>query len=183
MAVEASRKLTYADYAALPDDGRRWEIVDGEAYVNPAPNVRHQRIVGRLFMALATHVEQHGGGEAFVSPFDVVMSDHDIVQPDVLYLADADAHQLTEPNLQGRPTLAIEVLSDPRHDRVPKRQLYARFGVPEYWIVDPVARSAEVYRLAAGGTYPEPELYEPGDQLTTPLLPGLVIDVATLLSE
>lgn len=181
--MPARSGLTYDDYASLPDDGQRWEIIDGEAYVNPAPNTRHQRVLLRIVTELNTHVAAHGGGEVFVAPYDVVLSEHDIVQPDVLFVADADAHQITDANLQGAPTLAVEVLSNPRHDQVRKRALYERAGVGEYWIVDPNADRVEVYRLPAGArTYPTATLYERGMTLTTDVLPGLAIDIAKLFS-
>lgn len=180
MGMPGPALLTYADYAALPDDGRRWELIDGELFLSPAPKTRHQEVVVRLVVLLGNHVAAHKEGKVFVAPYDAVMSDHVVVQPDLVYLAAADTHRITEANLQGAPTLAIEVVSDPRHDLVRKRELYARFGVAEYWAVQPDADRIEVFRLA-GGAYPKPDLLEPGDQLETPLLPGLVIDVGVLL--
>ena len=183
MAFPPSSRLTYEDYCSFPDDGQRWEIIDGEAHVNPAPNTRHQRVLLQVAVQLKVHVEAHGGGEVFVAPYDVVLSEHDIVQPDVLFIGEADAHQITDANLQGVPTLAVEVLSNPRHDRVRKRRLYERAGVREYWIVDPDADRVEVYRRAGDGSgYPPPMIYEAGMTLTTDLLPGLAIDVAALFS-
>jgi Uma2 family endonuclease len=182
MAVEQPRTLTYADYAALPDDGRRYELIDGELFEMAAPSTRHQDLVVRLGWAFHDHVRRHGGGRVYVAPCDVVLSDTVTVQPDVVYLSDADAHRITAPNIQGPPTLVVEVLSAPRHDLVRKRELYARFAVPEYWIADPDADRVEVYRLAGAGTaYAKPILVEPGEQLATDLVPGLTIDVAELL--
>ena len=164
MAVEQPRTLTYADYAALPDDGRRYELIDGELFEMAAPSTRHQDIVLRLGYAFLDHVRRHGGGRVFVAPCDVVLSDTVTVQPDIVYLSDADVHRITAPNIQGPPTLVVEVLSVPRHDLVRKRELYARFGIPEYWIVFPDADRVEVYRLA-GPAYAKPEVLEPGEQL------------------
>jgi Uma2 family endonuclease len=181
MSVRPAIPWTYEDYLDFPDDGKRYELVDGEVFVTPAPNVRHQDIVGWLFRRIGDHVERHGGGRVFVAPLDVVLSPTDVVEPDILFVASADAKRITAANLQGPPTLAVEVLSNPRHDRVRKRQLYAHFGVAEYWIVDPEGERMEVYRLD-GQTYPPPTLLEAGTTLTTELLPGLSIDVATLLA-
>lgn len=172
---------TYEDYLDFPDDGKRYEIVDGEVYVTPAANTRHQDLVLFVVRRIADHVDRHGGGRVFVSPYDVVLSPTDVVQPDVLFVADAGTHQITKANLQGPPTLAVEVLSDPRHDRVRKRQLYARYGVEEYWIIDPDGDRVEVYRLVEG-RYPTPTLLEAGATLTTGLLPHLAIDVTELLA-
>jgi Uma2 family endonuclease len=168
---------TYDDYVDFPDDGRRYEIVTGEVHVTPAANTRHQDLVLFVVRRIADHVDRHGGGRVFVAPYEVVLSPTDIVQPDVLFVADPATHRITKANLQGSPTLAVEVLSDPRHDRVRKRQLYARYGVEEYWIVDPDGDRVEVYRLA-DGRYPTPTLLEVGATLTT----GLSIDVTELLA-
>jgi Uma2 family endonuclease len=98
-----------------------------------------------------------------------------------VFVADAETHKITAANIQGSPTLTVEVLSDPRHDRVRKRRLYAHYGVPEYWLIDPDGERVEVYRLA-GDRYPTPTLLESGTALTTGLLPGLSIDVTALLA-
>lgn len=182
MAVEPRMLLTYEDYASFPDDGIRREIIDGEVYALSAPKVRHQRLVGRMFRVLADHVDRAGGGEVFISPIDVLLSKHDIVQPDVVFVADERAGIVTEPNLRGTPSLLVEVVSDPRHDRVRKRALYARAEVGEHWIVDPDADRIEVHRLGPSG-YGKPEIFEPGDTLTTGLLPGLLLNVAQLLER
>jgi Uma2 family endonuclease len=181
---EPHRLLTYADYAVLPDDGR-WELIDGELVpMTPAPGLRHQTIVVRILRALADHLDRQGGGQVFVSPVDVVMAETVTVQPDVVYVADADAERITEPNIQGPPTLVVEVVSDRRHDLVCKVELYARFGVREYWALDPEIDQVEVFRLVQPGQpYPKPLLFVPGEQLTTDLLPGLTIDIASVLAR
>jgi len=180
MAVDHSRLLTYEDYAAFPDDGTRREIIQGRVVVTPAPTTRHQRLVLRFGALFHDHLRQHGGGEAFIAPTDVLLSEHDIVQPDVLFIADERGEIVTEANIAGTPTLAIEIVSDPRTDRVRKRDLYARTGAAEYWIVDPDADRIEVHRLD-GSTYGKPKIYERGETLTTPLLPGLHVDLEDLL--
>ena len=182
MALRPDLRLTYEDYAELPDDGRRHELVDGELFEMSAPSVRHQDIVGKIYRRLADHLDRHDDGRVFLSPCDVLLSDFDVVQPDVIFVARADAGIVTEPNLKGTPTLLIEVLSDARHDRVRKRDLYARFGVGEYWIVDPHADRVEVYRLA-GTTYEKPVIMEPGEKLSTAVIPELSLDVADILCQ
>lgn len=172
---------SYDDYVDFPDDGRRYEIVDGEVHVTPAANTRHQDLVLFVVRRIADHVDRSGGGRVFVAPYDVVLSPNDVVQPDVLFVAHPATHRITTANLQGPPTLAVEVLSDARHDRVRKRQLYARYGVEEYWIIDPDGERVEVYGLA-DGRYPTPTLLEAGATLATGLLPGLSIDVTELLA-
>ncbi|MEA2900589.1 MAG: hypothetical protein QOH36_476 [Actinomycetota bacterium] len=173
--------LTYADYAALPDDGRRYELIDGELFEMAAPSTRHQDIVVRLGYFFHDHIRNHGRGRVYVAPCDVVLSDTVTVQPDVVYLSDADAHRITAPNIQGPPTLVVEVLSVVRHDLVRKRELYARFAIREYWVVHPDADRVEVFHLT-GGAHAKPLVLEPGELLVTELVPGLAIDVWDLLA-
>ena len=149
MATKPSIRLTYEDYLDFPD-GQRWELIDGEAYMVPSPNERHQTVVGELFRQVANHVKDHGGGRVYVAPFDVVLdAGGDVFQPDLVFIADEDMGVLTEANVWGTPTWVIEVLSPsrPQRDRRLKLPRYERFGVPEYWIVDPGAETVEMYRL------------------------------------
>ena len=171
--------MSYDDYAALPDDGLRRQVIDGEAFVTPAPNTRHQDIVRAVIVALSVHVETHGGGRAFVAPYDVVLSDYDVVQPDVVFVADARIGAINAANIRGVPSLVVEVVSDSRMDRVRKRDLYARAGVPTYWIVDPEADRIEVYRLA-GDRYGSPAIFEPGTTLGIDELDGFALDLTAL---
>jgi Uma2 family endonuclease len=181
MSVRPATPWTYEDYLDFPDDGKRYEIVDGEVFVTPAANTRHQDLLGWVFVRLHEHLERYGGGRVIIGPVDVVLSPTNVVEPDIVFVADADSQRITPANLQGPPTLAVEVLSEARHDRVRKRRLYAQFGVAEYWIVDPDGERVEVHRLE-GQQYPTPTLLEAGTQLTTALLPGLSIEVSALLA-
>ncbi len=146
--------LTYADYAAIPADGRRYELHEGEVSVTPAPTTWHQRVIGRLFVLLHQHVETFGLGEVLLSPVDCILSDTTVIQPDIVYVEVARLAAISARGIEGPPTLAIEVLSPSTApiDRGVKRQLYARHGVPSYWIVDPEARIIEACVLA-GGAY------------------------------
>lgn len=173
---------TYADLATFPDDGLRREIIDGELIVTAAPYVRHQRVLRELVGIFWTHLKAQGGGEMLFAPADVVFSEINIVEPDLLFVPDDRQEILTEKNLQGAPALVVEVVSDTRMDRVRKRDLYERFGVPEYWIVDPEADRVEIYRLAGDG-YAKPEILEPGETLTYERLPGLAIDLTQLFAR
>jgi Uma2 family endonuclease len=169
-----STKLTYADYQMLPDDGLRHEIIDGEHYVTPSPATRHQRISLRLCHLIQSYLDTHSAGELLAAPFDVVLSNHDVVEPDLLFLSTARAAQLTPQNLQGAPDLIGEILSPAsRHrDERLKRGLYEAAGVDEYWIFDPNTDSAIVYRRGASGFQMGIRLSR-SDVLTTSLLPGL----------
>jgi Uma2 family endonuclease len=175
--------FTYADLIAdFPVDNVQRELFDGELVVSPSPKVRHQQLVGRLFLILGQHVAIHGGGEVFGSPLDVVLSETNVLQPDLLFIADDQLHVLTEDNVRGAPALVVEVVSDSRRDRVRKKELYARFGVRESWIVDPDADRVEVYRLV-GPAYGKPQILEPGEVLAYDGLPGLAIDLTALFAR
>jgi Uma2 family endonuclease len=146
--------LTYEDYAALPDDGRRYEIHDGELSVTPAPGTPHQQISGNLHVIFRAHLDAGMPGQVLYAPLDVILSNTTVVQPDLVYIDPGRAAIVSRRGIEGAPTLAVEIISPstPRIDRVTKLQLYARYGVPYYWIVDPDARTIEAYELA-GGAY------------------------------
>lgn len=144
--------LTYRDYEALPADGRRYELHDGELSVTPAPGTRHQRISSALNSILKPHVVARGLGEVLYAPVDVILADTTIVQPDLVYLDTTRARLFSERGIEGPPTLVVEILSPSTIaiDRSIKLQLYRRFEVPYYWILDPEARTVEAYGLAEG---------------------------------
>jgi Uma2 family endonuclease len=145
--------LTYRDYAALPPDGRRHEIHDGALSVTPAPSPRHQEIVLRLAVALHAHVSEQRRGRVILAPVDVILNDTTVVQPDLVYLDEPRLAAISARGVEGAPTLVIEVLSPSSAliDRRVKPQLYARHGVPFYWLVDPEAQALEVYSLGPAG--------------------------------
>src|SRR5687767_199139 len=179
-------KLTYDDFVLFPDDGLRHELIDGEHYVTPSPNTRHQGIVIKLGARLFNWVEQHRTGRLFVAPLDVVFSRFDVVEPDLLYMTSERAAQiLTDANVQGVPELVVEIGSPStrRRDETIKRALYERVGVSEYWVVDPELDVVRVYRRS-GERFGRPvELSaEAGDILVTPLLPGLELTLDDIFS-
>jgi len=173
--------LTYEDFALLPDDGKRYELHEGELSVSPAPTPRHQRIIGRLFRLLAPHVEALGLGEVFLSPFDCIMTNITVVEPDLVYVDEERRRLLSERALEGSPTLAVEVLSPSSvsTDRRRKMTLYASHDVPWYWIVDPDARTIEAYRLDGTAYRLEATLAGSGPQSLLPF-PDLPIDPAAV---
>ncbi len=170
-----STRLTYEDYLLFPDDGKRHEIIEGDHYMTPAPRRKHQRVSGRLFVALSGFTASRRLGEVYAAPFDVVLSDENVVQPDLLFLSAARAGISTEDNIQGAPDLIVEILSESsrKKDEVTKRKLYERFGVQEYWVVDPELEIVKIFRRAQQGYGRAIELSkEANDVLTTDLLPG-----------
>ena len=178
-------RLTYDDFLLFPDDGKRHELIDGVHYVTPAPRVRHQELVGRLHLALGNYLSEHPtAGRVLLAPVDVVLSNHDIVEPDLLVIAGDQTGIVTEKNVQGAPALVIEVMSKStrKRDAQIKRRLFEQVGVREYWLVDPELDTVQVLRLSSGQRLVRVEelTAEDGGTLSTPLLPGLAIDIRTL---
>lgn len=174
-------KRTYADYQRLPEDVR-CELIRGEFYVSPSPTDRHQRAVVNLVRILDTFARAQRLGQIYVSPFDCILSDEDVVQPDVLFVSNSNLPNIRD-RLFGAPDLAIEVLSKyhAERDRIVKRDLYAERGVREYWIVDPEERTIEVL-VADSGRWRNPGLFGPDDALTSPALPKLELPVAEVFA-
>lgn len=178
-SASSRAKLTYDDLLALPDDGLRHELIDGEHYMTPSPGSAHQFIVGNLYLVISAHVRERGVGVVMLAPFDIVFSPHDVVEPDLIYFAiDRFKEIVGERNAQGPPDLAIEVLSPStrRRDEIVKRRLYERTGVQEYWIVDPELETVKVYRLVGGKYQKTSELsLEDNASVSTPMLPDLEV--------
>lgn len=171
--------LTYADYGAIPNDGRRYELHGGELSVTPAPGTRHQRVVGALFALLREHVIARRLGEVFVSPIDCILSDTSVVQPDVVYVEGARLTAVSDRGIEGAPTVVVEVLlpSTIQIDRSVKGQLYAKHRVPYYWIVDPDRQTIEAFELAGEGYRPAARL-EGTRPAVLPPFPDLAVDPA-----
>jgi Uma2 family endonuclease len=154
--MEANRsrqRWTYAEFARLPSEGStRYEVIDGELAVTPAPTGAHQRVVTNLVLALGAFVREHGLGEVLASPIDVLFGECDYFEPDVVFVRSDHAHLVGDRGIECPPDLVIEILSPStaHRDRGIKLERYRHFGVPEYWIVDFEARAIEVWRLALG---------------------------------
>ena len=179
-AADPAFSWTSADLERLPDDGNRYEVLDGQLLVTPAPARRHQRTVRGLFRALDEWA-QPSGAEVLFAPVDVVFSEKTTLEPDlVVYMADR-----TPPPEQKKystpPDLAVEVVSPTtrQRDLMGKREAYERFGVPTYWVVDPDQDRALVWHFA---TSTDPEVVEAdGGVLRAPGLPGLAVPLADVL--
>jgi Uma2 family endonuclease len=184
-ATKHDTRLTYDDFLLFADDGQRHELIDGEHYVSPSPTRRHQRLAQRLSLALGKYFESHpDAGEVFFAPFDVVLSNYDVVDPDLLVVT-ADQQDISaEKHVTGPPAIVVEILSPSTRkvDEQTKYRLFDRTGVREFWVVDPELDLVKVHRRAPDGTLPRvAELTaEAGDMLTTPLLPGFETALSTL---
>ncbi len=183
MARSAHRQLTYDDLLALPDDGLRHELIDGELYVTAAPNTKHQTVVLNLAVVLGEFARRTGCGRLFVAPYDIVFSPTDVVEPDLLFVSRDRLGLITELNLQGAPDLVIEILSPSTRkvDEGVKRQLYERRGVHEYWLADPLFDTVRIFRRTGDALELVAERSAEADEvLTTPLLPGLEMPLARI---
>lgn len=175
--------VTYQDLCEIQTD-QRWELIDGEAFLAPAPNLRHQRVLQRLLRRFEDAVTDRS--EVYLSPVDVVLADDTALQPDLVFVREENRGILGD-HIHGAPDLVAEVISpgSRKMDRELKMEAYARFGVAEYWIVDPFAETVEVHRLRR----PEATSYSlmatcrAGEPATTPLLPSLAVDPADLFRD
>ena len=173
--ASTATKLTYEGYLTTPDDAR-YELLDGELVMVPAPLAEHQYVLGNFYFAVRSLVDEGNLGEVYMAPTDVVLSDADVVQPDLLFVSHERASIITRDNIQGAPDLIIEILSPStaERDRTIKLDLYAHHRVKEYWLVDPEARTAMVlllgeHRFEIVGIYGERQT------LTSPTLKGLSV--------
>ena len=179
-------KLTYDDFVLFPDDGKRHELIDGEHYVTPSPNLKHQAVSGNLHGRIWSYLQAHPIGKVYSAPLDVVFSHFDVVEPDLLFVSEARRDVLTTKNVQGAPDLLVEIGSPGtrRRDEKLKHQLYERFNVTEYWVVDPDIDVVRVYRHIEGKYQRAQELsLDHGDVLTTALLPGLELKLSEIFAE
>jgi Uma2 family endonuclease len=178
-----AKRWTYDDLAAMPEDNVIREILDGELFVAPSPVTKHQRIVRRLMYEIEHYLRSNSIGEVFGSPFDVVFSVDNVCEPDILYISNERSSIVTRRNVQGALDFVIEVLSEfnRENDEVRKLQIYERFGVDEYWIVDPEVDTVRVYRRQRKRLALVSQLTA-RDAAATPLLPGLTLDLSEVMA-
>lgn len=179
MKVATLTKMTVADLDRLPDDGTRYELIDGELFVTPSPIRRHQRAHMRLVQKLGPFVEEHDLGELYSAPFDVHISlpskADTRVEPDILFISKGRLH-IVQDWVYGAPDFVIEILSEStaRADLYDKRDFYQAAGVEEYWIVDPGERCLIVHRFTEGAR----KVLREDDVLRRPLFPGFELRAA-----
>jgi Uma2 family endonuclease len=179
----ANVRFNYQDYLRLPED-KRYEILDGELFVVPAPSIRHQRLSRDIFDFLLNYTRENKLGEVFYAPCDVVLSEENIVQPDILFVREERLGIIGELNICGPPDLVIEILSPGTRnkDLEIKHKIYAAFGIQEYWVVDPEAATVEVLSLspqgfASAGVHGKPQ------RLSSPLLPELNLPLSEVFRD
>lgn len=177
-AGETAKKLTYADYYAMTPEGAGYQLLDGELIEMASPTVRHQRATRNIGRSLDPFVVDNDLGEILYAPMDVVLTDNDTFQPDILFVSTERSHILTDANVQGGPDLVVEILSPStaQHDLGYKMELYAQHDVKEYWIGDCEAATIRVL-LLTDGAFATAGVYGTGDTLTSPTLPGFSLDI------
>ena len=173
--------LTYDDYCLLPNDRNRYEILDGELSVTPAPRTKHQSVSSHLHRILANSIVANQLGDIFAAPTDLILAPTTVVQPDLIFIGNDRRHIVTERAIEGSPTLVIEILSPTTHraDRVTKAQLYAKHNVPHYWLIDPDQQTIEAYELVVDH-YDLVASARDAEVFTPSLFPGLSIRLADL---
>jgi Uma2 family endonuclease len=169
----------------MPRDGsKRFELIEGEVFMTPSPNTKHQRAVGRLFRALSDFAEKNDLGEVFIAPYDIVFSKWTALEPDLLFIRKERASIVTDANVQGTPDLVIEILSpsNKAYDRQTKLLAYEKAGVPELWYFDPEDRTAERLELGSGGRYVLAAKLSGNDGIVTKILPGLSLTLGEVFA-
>jgi Uma2 family endonuclease len=177
-------KYTYKEYRSLPETGPRYELMEGELLLSPSPSYFHQILAANLFRALDAVVRKKRLGVVLFSPLDVILSEEDVLQPDIVYVSNARRGIIAPEGLRGAPDLCVEVLSPSTRelDREAKRVLYARHGVVELWLVDPDARTVELFRLQEEPHKPT-GIYGEGQTLISGLFPELTISVNEVFAQ
>ncbi len=180
---ETKRKFTYEDYAKTPE-GERYELLDGELIMAAAPNMAHQRVGMQLGGEFYIFIVDRNLGEVYVAPTDVYLTDTDVVQPDILFISKGRSHIRTGKNIRGAPDLVVEILSPSTsaNDWGYKKDLYARHGVKEFWLVDPYAKQV-VVMLLKNGSYEIVGVYREDDTLRSPTLEGFELDLSRVFDD
>jgi len=175
--ADTDRLYTYADYLKIDDDNQ-YELIGGKLILVPAPKTFHQELVGKIYRRVAEFIYDNNLGKVLIAPTDVLLSDTEKPQPDILFISMERLNIITEMNVQGAPDLVVEILSPStgKHDRVEKSKMYYRHGVKEYWIVDPDHKTIEVF-IPGERNWNLYQSYADEDTLTSPLIKGLQIQL------
>ena len=179
--VRANVPYTYQEYCYLPNDGRRYEIIEGELYVTPSPSSMHQTVSRRLQFALMSQLELPGIAYVFDAPYDIILAETTVVEPDLAIIRKTRRSSISKRGFEGPPDVAVEILSSSTrgNDVVLKKAAYARAGIQEYWIVDPDLGHVEVFRLKETG-YDQGVLFDRSATLTSPAFPEVTIPLVPI---
>ncbi|HEV8231391.1 MAG TPA: Uma2 family endonuclease [Thermoanaerobaculia bacterium] len=175
MVTAVIRKVSYDEFQTLPRDGsKRFELIEGEVFMTPSPNTKHQIAASNLHFAIRKFIEEKDLGRVFFAPYDVVFSKWTALEPDLLFIRRKRLSIITDANVQGVPDLVIEILSpgNKAYDRETKHRVYEQAGVPEIWYVDPEERSVEILNLARDRGYERTAKLSGNDAIVSNVLPG-----------
>ena len=177
-------KFTYDEYRVLPENGKHYQLVDGDLIMSPAPTFRHQLIIAELANCLFNFVKENRRGKVLFAPLDVILAEDNVFQPDIVYISNERRSVIFREGLRGVPDLCVEVLSPSNRelDLNAKRLLYAKHGLPELWLVDPDADTLQLFRLQENHQAPL-KVFGANDTLTTPLLPGFSVGLSEVFAK
>ena len=184
-AYRTQKKIyTYQDYLNLPNDRNRYEIINGELIMTPAPKIIHQDISRNIEIELALFVQKHKLGKVYDAPCDIVLSNENVVQPDILFISKENMDIITEDNIQGAPDIVVEILSPSTgyYDLVAKKEIYETFGVKEYWIVDPKMQWVEIY-IIKENRFNLYQRIEKTGKIQSQLLKGFELDLEIIFKK
>ena len=181
--LKEKKRVTYNDYLTLPEE-KRYEIMEGELFMVPAPDFYHQIVSGNIEFPLMEFVKKRNLGIVVDAPVDVVLSSEDVLQPDILFITRERRHIITKKNVSGAPDLVIEILSPStqERDKLVKRDIYSKYGVKEYWIVDPVGKNIEVMTIGSKG-YTLHAIFLNDEVLTSPLIQGFSLPLKEVFAS
>ena len=176
--------FTIHDYRQMPEDGHLYQVIEGELHMSPSPTRFHQHLVGQIYYIFRRFLDHQPIGKVYLSPLDTFLNAINVFQPEVFYVSTENAAILTDAGAEGAPDLVVEVLSPStrKHDLGAKRLIYARAGVKELWIVDPITLTLQVYRLQINPQLPE-ATHDATAHFTSPLLPGLTLSAAEIFEQ
>ena len=179
MTIAAKNRVTAQDYRALPEDGKQYQLIEGDLYMAPAPNRFHQDISRNIEFGMLKYLEHHPIGKVYDAPFDVYLDNDNVFQPDLVFVARQNYRVFTDAGVEGVPDLVVEILSPgtAQLDRKNKQRVYASSGVKELWLVDPETTTAAVYYLKQNASQPA-AVYSTTDRFTSSYFPDLVFSVA-----
>jgi Uma2 family endonuclease len=180
--ISQKTRHTYEDYLNTPDD-KRYELIDGELIMTPSPISYHQWISKNIAYEIERFARETGSGMLFCAPCDVFLDNENVLQPDLLFISKERAGVIGRKNIQGAPDLVVEILSEftADYDLTKKKRLYAKFGVREYWIVDPDGKTVEIHSLK-NGAFVLDNTFSENDDLVSPLFPCLRIRLSTVFA-
>lgn len=179
MTSAVEERVTARDYRSLPPSGERYQLIEGDLYMAPAPNRFHQDVSRTILLRIANYLESHPIGAVYCAPLDVYLNDNNVFQPDLVYIASDNFGVLTDAGVEGAPDLVVEILSagTAKLDRNPKKRVYAESGVKELWFVDPETTTVSVYFLQENALQPV-AIYSSSDRFESKFFPDLVFSVA-----